>query len=557
MTRELRRRVAVTLGLIAAAEALRWIPVPGVDPRALLGLAAALPGARIAHDLPGRASIGALGVTPYISASILAVLVFLARRRGDSEKTTGYPFEAHALWIALPIALLQGLAVAVFLQNLGFGRSLPIVPSPGPAFLAIATLSVAAGAMLTAALARLISRHGVGNGLCVLVGTELAGSQARRLLGAWPGGGAGPSGNAPALALLLAAFLLLVVSWLLPRWTATESSPAGAPGTPQPWWLRANVTGLAGLSLAMWILSAPVAVVELLRRGQPPPDWIAALEFHHPAGAIVFVVLSILSTWWFTAWALDTDRLVRALPAAGDGAPEAGFDERRFERRALKATFWFAAGAPVAVVLFGLAARRLGAPGLSATALVVLAAVVMETRHQFRAHEAMARALGAPAGGRNCGVCGGRLAGDEAFCPACGAAFEDAPACGAHAGKPALARCVVCARPLCGDCALERDGRSVCGEHAGVAFVEGWAVAAVVETAVEAEGLRRRLAAAGVGGNVLVGTCAALQGTLGLYDLTPVVPLVAHASCGGGLVRVLVRPGEHGRAAELLAAPAD
>ena len=37
-------------------------------------------------------------------------------------------------------------------------------------------------------------------------------------------------------------------------------------------------------------------------------------------------------------------------------------------------------------------------------------------------------------------------------------------------------RCVVCARPLCGECALERDGRSVCREHGGIAFVEGWAV---------------------------------------------------------------------------------
>ena len=100
MTRELRRRIAVTLGLIAAAEALRWIPVPGVDPQALLGLAAIMPGALSFHELAGRASIGTLGVGPYVSASILAVLIFLARRRGSPREVTGYPFEAHALWIA-------------------------------------------------------------------------------------------------------------------------------------------------------------------------------------------------------------------------------------------------------------------------------------------------------------------------------------------------------------------------------------------------------------------------------------------------------------------------
>jgi preprotein translocase subunit SecY len=496
-------------------------------------------------------------VGPYVSASILAVLLFLARRRGGPEEATGYPFEARALRIALPIALVQGLARAVFLQNLGLSGGLPIVPSPGPAFLATATLTIAAGAMLIAALARLISCHGVGNGLCVLVGAELAWGQSNRFAGDWFGGGNGQHEYAPALALLLAAFLWLAVPWFSSRWTATESSPADAPGAPEPWWLRANVTGIAGLSLATSILSVPVMMAGYLSPGQFTPGWTSELDLARPAGAVAFIILSILATWLFTAWALDPARLVRARPAAGEGGTEVGFDERRFERRALRATFWFAVGAPVAVVLFGLASRRLAAPSLSAVALVVLAAVALDTLHQFRAHAVMARALGAPAGDGDCGVCGGRLAGDEAFCPACGAAFEDAPACASHPGGPALARCVVCGKALCDSCALVRDGRSVCGEHVGVAFVEGWAVVAVAETPVEAESLRRRLVAAGVPSHVLVSTCAALQGTLGLYDLTPVVPLVVHASCGGGLVRVLVRPGEHGRATEVLAAPVD
>jgi preprotein translocase subunit SecY len=365
MTHELRRRILVTLGLVAVAEALRWIPVPGVDPRALFGLAADMTGARLARDFAGRASIGALGVGPYVSASVLAVLVFLARRRFEPGETTGHPFEAHASWIALPIALLQGLAHAVFLQNLGFGQGLPIVPSPGPAFLATAALTVAAGAMLMAALARLISRHGLGNGLCVLLGVELAGSQSRRLFD-----GPGLHENAPALALLLAAFLLLAVLWLSARWTAAESHPVDELGTAaEPWWLRANVSGVAGLRLAESFLVLPVVLASYFARGQSTQAWTSALDLAHPAGAIVFVVLSILATWLFTAWALDPDRLVHALPVAGDGGADGRFDERRFERRALKATLWFAAGAPFAVVMFALAVRRLGVPGLSATAL--------------------------------------------------------------------------------------------------------------------------------------------------------------------------------------------
>jgi len=165
----------------------------------------------------------------------------------------------------------------------------------------------------------------------------------------------------------------------------------------------------------------------------------------------------------------------------------------------------------------------------------------------------MARALGAPVSRGSCGGCGVALAGGEVFCPALWRSLRGRSACEAHPGVPALSRCVVCARPLCGDCALERDGRAVCGEHLGVAFIEGWAVAEVAETVVEAEGLRRRLAGAGVESRLLVGSCASLLGTLGLYDLTPVIPLLAHASCGGGWCACWVRPDQHGRAADLLA----
>ena len=82
------------------------------------------------------------------------------------------------------------------------------------AMLATATLTFAAGAMLMVVLARLISRHGVGNGLCVLVGAQVASSLSRRFAGGWLDGGRGLHENAPALALLLVAFLWLTV--LLP-----------------------------------------------------------------------------------------------------------------------------------------------------------------------------------------------------------------------------------------------------------------------------------------------------------------------------------------------------
>jgi preprotein translocase subunit SecY len=554
MSHELRRRIAVTLGLVAAAQALRWIPVPGVSARALLGLTATAPEVHLAHLLGGRASIGALGVVPYISGSALAALLHLLRRRGDPARDATAVLERHALWLAFAIALIQGFAYGTYFENLGARTGAPVVPSTGPGFLAIAALSIAAGAMLVAAFARLITQHGLGNGLCVLLGVDLLRGQAGPILDGWRRGDSALHDNAPALALVVVAFLMLTVLWHSARWKATE--PDGTPdrAAPAPWWLRANVAGVAGLGVADAILTYPVMISAFFQRGAEPPRWISALGHEHLVGALFFVAISAFVTWVFSAWALDPGRLTRARVAAGETAADAAFDEARYDRRAFEATFWLVVFAPLVVLLFGLVVHRMGATGLGGVGLAIVAAVALDTLLHVRAHAAMARALGAPGGREACGSCGGLMAGGEPFCPSCGAAFEGAPSCPTHPDAPALACCVVCERPLCDDCARRGDGRFVCADHTGIAFVEGWAVVSAVETPIEAEGLRRRLAVAGIGGQVLASTCSAMSGTLGLYDLTPVVPLLAHSMCGGGSARLLVRPGDHVWATEIVAA---
>jgi hypothetical protein len=181
------------------------------------------------------------------------------------------------------------------------------------------------------------------------------------------------------------------------------------------------------------------------------------------------------------------------MTSAATVAPDRPAEGWRADHRTLATILCFAVVVPIAVPLFGRAAARLGVLGLSGSGLLVLAAVTLDTLRHVRVHAALARDL-----------------------------RVDPPG----------------------------DERAA---SAGVALVEGWVVAAVTEAPLEAEALRLRLAAAGVEGRVLAGTCAPLLGSLGIYDLTPVIPLLPHGSCGGGAVRLLVRPGDHGRAVEALA----
>ncbi len=550
MSLELRRRVLITLGLVLAAEALRAVPIPGIDLGQLLDIRA---GSRA--GLPtwvgSRVTVGALGIWPYVAGSTLAALLFLARR-GGARAGAGYPFEHHAILIALAVALLQGFAYGVIFEGFGTLAGSRFVPVPGPGFRIATMVTLAAGALLTAALARLVTLRGVGNGVCLFAAVELSHELVKTLTYAWGEGQPPLRDQAPVLGLVLVAFALLLTTWLVARWRAAGTEASDPIPSAEPLWLRVGIAGVAGVVLVSYLVSLPGVVAGILPAA---PAWLRVFEPRGlSGGTILWWLLVVLATWLFTAWALDPARLVGAVGAGAPAGP-APLDERRFDRRALAAALPFVLLLPTAVALFGVVTRRLGAPALSAVGLAIIGAVALDTAAQFRARQRLARALDVPGGGEACGDCGCLLKGDEAFCPGCGAGLSGEATCAAHATQAAVARCVVCGRTLCADCARASDGRWTCEAHRAVGFVSGWATAATVETPVEAEGLRRRLAAGGIEASVLATTCGPLSASLGLYDLTPIVPLLPHAGCGAGEVRLLTRPGDWERAVALLAPP--
>jgi hypothetical protein len=82
-------------------------------------------------------------------------------------------------------------------------------------------------------------------------------------------------------------------------------------------------------------------------------------------------------------------------------------------------------------------------------------------------------------------------------CPACGLLAAEVP-CVDHPDARAVARCVLCGRALCEKC--ERDGRGValCGEHAKIPIIEGWAQVYSTTSDIEAQLLRENLVAEGI-----------------------------------------------------------
>ena len=176
---ELRSRLLFVLGALIVYRLGTFIPVPGVDPAAMLRFMDSQQGTIVdlfnmfSGGALERFSIFALNVMPYISASIIVQLsaqIFPSlqalRKEGESgrRKLTQYTRIG-----TIALALFQSWGVAIALQSQSAGAGIPIVMSPGPGFLFTAVVSLTAGTMFVMWLGEQITERGVGNGISLII----------------------------------------------------------------------------------------------------------------------------------------------------------------------------------------------------------------------------------------------------------------------------------------------------------------------------------------------------------------------------------------------------
>ncbi len=177
---DLRRKIIFTLMILVVYRAGAQIPVPGVDGNALRTfLESGSQGATIIQFLNllsggalAQLSVMAMGVYPYITASIIMQLVTplipqlqeLAKEGEQGRnKITMYTY-----WLTIPLALLQAYGQVIFIQS-----STGILSDFGFAIAPLTTLStlisMTAGTMIAVWLGELISEQGIGNGTSIII----------------------------------------------------------------------------------------------------------------------------------------------------------------------------------------------------------------------------------------------------------------------------------------------------------------------------------------------------------------------------------------------------
>jgi preprotein translocase subunit SecY len=168
---DLRRRILLTLGILAIFRFVAHVPLPGVNldalgelfqSNALLGMLDLFSGGAMR-----RLSVAAMGIYPYITASIIMMLIvpIIPRLQALSQEGESGRNKINLIthWATVPLAALQGYGQLVFLQRQG------VVSNAEPLPMAAMVLSLIAGTIFLVWLGELITQYGIGNGISIII----------------------------------------------------------------------------------------------------------------------------------------------------------------------------------------------------------------------------------------------------------------------------------------------------------------------------------------------------------------------------------------------------
>jgi preprotein translocase subunit SecY len=177
---DLRNRVLFTLGLLGVYRIGGVIPTPGVNTQALAILAEQTQNTMFglynmfSGNNLAQMTIFALGVMPYISASIilqLLTVVWPALERISKEGELGRrKITQYTRYLTLALAIVQSLGIAFFLERqTQIAGGLPLVYDPGWGFRLMCVLTMTTGTMFVMWLGEQITERGIGNGMSLLI----------------------------------------------------------------------------------------------------------------------------------------------------------------------------------------------------------------------------------------------------------------------------------------------------------------------------------------------------------------------------------------------------
>ena len=283
---ELKNRIWFTIGALIVFRFLSFVPLPGVDPVALARLyeqAASGGVLDIFNTFSGgsleRMSIIALGVFPYITASIIVQLASalsptLAALKKEGE-TGRKKLNQYTRYGTVALTAVQGYFVALSLETLGQSQGIAAVIDPGMMFRISAMISIIGGTLFLMWLGEQITSRGIGNGVSLIIMAGILAQLPRSFAQLFEQGRSGATGGGTILAVLIGAVAIIAFISFMERAQrrvlvqypkrATQNGVMQADRSHLP--LKVNTAGVIPPIFASSLLLMPLTVTQLMGQG--------------------------------------------------------------------------------------------------------------------------------------------------------------------------------------------------------------------------------------------------------------------------------------------------
>jgi preprotein translocase subunit SecY len=397
---ELRRRLLFTAAVLAAYRLGSWMPAPGVDSAqiqnffngrggSLLGLLNLFSGSALS-----RFSIFALGIMPYVTASIilqLMTVVVPTLEQLQKEGESGYAkINQYTRYLTVALAAAQAAGYAYLFHQQG---ALPA--NPGRLVLIIVTLT--AGTTLLMYMGELITKRGIGNGISLLIFASIL-TSAPQGINAWINGGPIEKLFFPLVAIGVVVSVVFVQEGqrripiqYAKRMVGRRQTAGGSTYMP----LRVNMAGVIPVIFAAALLALPQTISSFA-----PGTQTFINQYFSPASWAylgVEAALIIVFTYFYTAVQFNpvdqADNLRKNggyIPGIRPGPPTAQYLDRVLTRLTLPGSLFLA----VIAVLPSIAIKEFGfsqATGraLGGTSVLIVVGVALDTMRQMESQMMM------------------------------------------------------------------------------------------------------------------------------------------------------------------------
>jgi len=401
---ELKKKILFTLFIMLIYRIGSHITVPGVDVGALQQLAGQFSQTFLGvYDMfvgggLSRATILALGIMPYISASIMFQLlaaVFPTVEKLQKEGEQGRKkLTQWTRYTTVLLCIIQAFAYANFLQGLGSA-----VPSPGPTFAFTTVVVLTVGGVFVMWLGEQITERGVGNGMSLMIFFSIIQGFPSAVARTWESLMVGEIGLFAVLALL--GVLIGITAGVVAMTMAARRIPVQIPrkvvgrgriqeGQKSHIPLRINSAGVMPIIFAQSFIVVP-GTLAAFSSIQFVADLAAIFQPGNWAYYITYAVLIVFFTYFYTAIIFNPVDLAENLkkqgafiPGVKPGARTAEYIDRILTRVTLPGSMYLAFIALVPFFIFDIFGIQNFAFG--GTSLLIVVGVGLDTVQQAQQH---------------------------------------------------------------------------------------------------------------------------------------------------------------------------